>query len=155
MASQKPFDPVEIVESIENESNEDVRRSAFAILSAAVVGTPVGNPTLWQQPTPPPGYVGGHARRNWIVSLGSFADHQIGVAGAGEGAAGGQAAISDGERVAEQFEAVTHRRLIIQNNVPYITRLNEGHSTQAPANFVETAVMVGRSVGRNDRKELP
>lgn len=30
--------------------------------------------------------------------------------------------------------------IIIYNNVEYIVRLNEGHSTQAPAHFVEMAV---------------
>lgn len=30
--------------------------------------------------------------------------------------------------------------IMIYNNVEYIVRLNEGHSTQAPAHFVEQAV---------------
>ena len=32
------------------------------------------------------------------------------------------------------------RTLFITNNAPYIVRLNEGHSPQAPARFVERAV---------------
>lgn len=32
----------------------------------------------------------------------------------------------------------------ISNNLPYIRRLNEGYSQQAPAAFVETAVDIGK-----------
>ena len=153
--ARKEFDPLEIVESIANESAEDVQRTALAILQAVVTATPVGDPTLWQNPNPPPGYVGGHARRNWIVSLGSFADEQRGTPGRADGGGAATAeALGKGRREIDQF-TTAQRRLIIQNNVPYITRLNNGHSTQAPRNFVQTAVQVGRNVGRNDRKELP
>jgi len=155
MAS-KPFDAVEIVQSITNETDEDVQRVAFAILQAVITGTPVGDPTLWQShPNTPPGYVGGHARRNWIVSLGESVDNINGTPGRGGGAAGSKSeAESNGKRVIPQYD-VNRRRLIIQNNVPYIVPLNSGHSTQAPANFVEAAVMVGNNVGRNERKDLP
>lgn len=33
--------------------------------------------------------------------------------------------------------------IFISNNVPYISRLNDGHSDQAPANFVQIAVDKG------------
>ena len=32
----------------------------------------------------------------------------------------------------------------ISNNLPYIERLNDGHSKQAPANFVESAAIIAR-----------
>lgn len=152
----KPFDAVEIIESLTNESAEDAQRVAFAILQAVVVGTPVGDPTLWQShPNTPPGYVGGHARRNWIVSIANTTNLVKGVPGKGGGDnAARSEAISEGTRVIPRFD-VERTRLIIQNNVPYITRLNSGHSAQAPANFVEQAVMVGGNVGRNERKDLP
>lgn len=32
------------------------------------------------------------------------------------------------------------RRIVISNNLPYIVPLNDGHSTQAPAGFVQSVV---------------
>jgi hypothetical protein len=34
-------------------------------------------------------------------------------------------------------------KIFIANNLPYIRRLDEGHSTQAPAGFVDAAIQVG------------
>ena len=153
--AQKPFDPVEIVESLEGETTEMVKEIAVAVLSAVVTTTPVGDPKIWQYPPRKSGYVGGHARRNWIVSTAKFVDVVKGTAGKGKGkSAATNTSMRAGERKIDSFK-VQSSRIIIQNNVPYITRLNNGHSTQAPANFVQTAVMVGRNLGRNDRKELP
>lgn len=38
--------------------------------------------------------------------------------------------------------------LYLSNVVPYIRRLNDGSSKQAPAGFVERAVLIGRSIVR-------
>jgi hypothetical protein len=38
--------------------------------------------------------------------------------------------------------------LVIFNAVPYIRRLNEGSSRQAPAGFIEKAVLAGRLAAR-------
>ena len=120
-----------------------------------VRGTPVGDPKIWQTPSKPQGYAGGHARRNWNVSIGVPADVVRGTAGSGPGAGGATSeAISDGERIIDRFD-VNKRRIIIQNNVPYIVPLNMGHSTQAPVNFVEKAVQAGRTKDINERKDLP
>jgi hypothetical protein len=71
----------------------------------------------------------GHARRNWIPSVG-----QRGAPGA----------ISDTKREAgmQQILAYTLSQgaLWVSNVVPYIERLNYGHSGQAPAGFVEMSV---------------
>ena len=63
-----------IVGQLERELREDFGETAFAILRNLIFASPVGDPTLWQQPSAPPGYVGGHFRRNWIVSIGGFND---------------------------------------------------------------------------------
>jgi hypothetical protein len=34
----------------------------------------------------------------------------------------------------------------VTNNLPYIARLNEGYSLQAPANFIEIAISRGRAI---------
>lgn len=39
--------------------------------------------------------------------------------------------------------------IFISNNAPYIRRLNEGWSSQAPAGFVERAELLGRKFVRN------
>lgn len=151
----KKFDALEIVQSLNTEVEEDVQKTALAVLRNVVIATPVGDPTLWQIPIAPPGYVGGHARRNWNVSIGSPKDEVKGIAGKGPGKAGAQQeAIAEGSSEINKFN-IARRRIIIQNNVPYIVRLNNGHSTQMPANFVQKAVMAGHNVDRNTRKDLP
>lgn len=155
MAGQKKFDALEIIESLTNEAEIDIQKTALAVLRNVVKATPVGDPTLWQYPVAPPGYVGGHARRNWAVSTAKPIDQLKGRPGKGGGAgAAAQSAINEGTRRINSY-SVQSKRIYIQNNVPYIVRLNNGHSTQMPANFVQTAVQAGRNVGRNDRKELP
>ena len=50
----------------------------------------------------------------------------------------------DTGRARQGWEATTPTKVgddgIVENNVPYIVNLNDGHSTQAPANFVEQVV---------------
>jgi len=152
----KTYNTLEIIERIDEEIGEDIQRVAVAILSSVVVATPVGNPTLWQNPTSAPeGYVGGHARRNWQVSLGATIQGVRGVEGRGPGKnAASQESLAAGRAQIERVKPST-RRIVIQNNVPYIGLLNDGHSTQAPTSFIETAVMVGRNIARNERKDLP
>lgn len=44
--------------------------------------------------------------------------------------------------------------IFIQNNAPYIRRLNEGYSAQAPAGFVERSVLLGRKTTERLRLKL-
>lgn len=97
-----------------------------------VLATPVGNPTLWASPAPA-GYVGGRARANWQVSIGAAASGVV----AGEDAGGGST-ISEG--VGTINTAPAGQPIHITNNVPHIMPLNEGHSLQAPAGFIQRAV---------------
>ena len=153
--AKKEFDALEIIESLTDEIEIDVRKTGLAVLRTVVQATPVGNPTLWQSRSAPKGYVGGHARRNWAVSTARPIDGVRGKAGKGGGAGkASNQAISQGTKRIESY-TVQATRIIIQNNVPDIVPLNNGHSTQAPPNFVQKAVMAGRNVDRNSRKELP
>lgn len=154
--ARKPFSAKETINAVRLEVDELSQETALAALSSVVVGTPVGNPTLWQNPdAAPAGYVGGHARRNWNVSLAGFRSDLIGTEGRGPGAGGAAAeAINAGRAVIERFD-VRAGRLYLFNNVPYIGVLNAGHSTQAPANFVEKAIQVATVRGDNSRKEVP
>lgn len=44
--------------------------------------------------------------------------------------------------------------IYIQNNQPYIKRLNEGYSKQAPAMYVEASVLVAKKQGYNFKVRL-
>ncbi len=50
-----------------------------------------------------------------------------------------QEAITQGTTKIESAQSVEFPTIFISNNLPYIGRLNEGYSDQAPALFVETA----------------
>lgn len=98
-----------------------VRRCALAIDAAVVLATPVDT---------------GRARGNWQV--------EVGQAPAGELATtdkGGGGTIAAGKAVIDGYKGGSG--IYITNNLPYIERLNEGWSAQAPAGFVEQAVNVG------------
>jgi len=102
------------------------------VVNGVVRRTPVGNPSLWESP-PPPGYTGGRARGNWQSSIFVPKTNELPIEDAS-----GQSSIADGENVARRIQAgdVSY----ITNNVPYIIRLNQGWSTQAPAAFVDASI---------------
>ena len=124
------------VEVVEGSINETVYKTAAKALQAAVTGTPVGNPSLWQNPEgAPEGYTGGHARRNWLVEVDVFTPLEVdGID------SNGTSTISEGTREAKRFDIKRNLILNIHNSVPYINRLNNGWSEQAPAGFVDRAI---------------
>ena len=105
---------------------------AFAIDARLVKASPVGDPSRWKNPkSAPPGYVGGRFRGNWLPSIGSPRTDQVPIRSAAE----------DLAEAAEVFNAApVFPVLYLANNLPYAVRLNEGHSGQAPAGFVEGAI---------------
>ncbi|GAF97668.1 unnamed protein product, partial [marine sediment metagenome] len=117
---------------------DDLGETVFAILRNLVVGSPVGNPSLWQNPaSAPPGYVGGHFRRNWIVSIGGFNETEV------EGVDNvGAATLAAGKATIEAWEKARriNTNIIIQNNVPYANRLALGWSRQASAGWVDKQI---------------
>ena len=153
----KKYDAHETIVALSNVLEDDIAETALAALSNVVRATPVGDPKLWQNPgSAPPGYVGGHARRNWQVSLQASSDLIVGSPGSGLGAGGATAeAVNKGTNVIERANPRNTSRIIIQNSVPYIGRLNNGHSEQAPVNFVEMAVQAASQKLANDRKNVP
>lgn len=108
-----------------------VRKTALAIDQAVVLATPVDT---------------GRARSNWLVSVDAPATEEIDAYSPGkEGSTAGpnaQAAIDQGQEAVATY-GPDNKSIHITNNVPYIGRLNEGHSAQAPANFVEQAIDAG------------
>ena len=73
----------------------------------------------------------GRAQSNWMPSLGSPASGQREPMQPAEAMTIAQSTFS----AAPPFPV-----LWLSNNLPYIRRLNQGHSKQAPAGFVETVI---------------
>lgn len=108
-------------------ANDVVKRAALAIDKAVVFATPVDT---------------GRARSNWRAALGGPFTSELEETSA-------MGAIN-------QAESVINARgpgetIYISNNVPYIQRLNDGWSAQAPAGFVEQAMTVGRRIVQDAR----
>ena len=121
------------------------RKVALNILSLVVQGTPVGNKNIWLEPNKAPvGYVGGRARANWFVSVGGASGDMT-----DDVDAGGQATIDRGKATIEGAQGGAP--IYLTNNQPYIIPLNEGHSHQAPAGFIDTAVLAGSESARSFR----
>lgn len=136
--ARKRYDPLEISLTLQEVLFEDAAETAFAILRNVVLASPVGDPEKWQNPdSAPPGYVGGHFRRNWIVSLGGI--NTAVLEGADEPAA---ATLARGKAQTDTWAATgrLNPQLVIQNNVPYAERLAQGHSTQADPGWIEAEI---------------
>ena len=104
----------------------------LAVDQALVLGTPVRT---------------GRARTNWLANANSAASDQLPAPATP--AQGETEALEEGEKVAANYKAgqVIH----ITNNLPYIQRLNEGSSKQAPAHYVEIAIQAALSVLRSGK----
>ena len=119
-----------IAVTVDEGINRTVKQIALAVDAAVVQQTPVDT---------------GRARANWLVSLevattDTIAPYDLGKEGS-SGGANAQAAIQ------QAIDALVDRKpgqsIHITNNLPYIARLNEGHSAQAPVGFVQTAIANG------------
>lgn len=112
--------------------------TAWAILNNLAVNTPVDT---------------SRALSNWQVSLDRPFVYDIGAYSPGHH--GSTESVSREQMLATARYLLSHRRpgqrIFISNNVPYIRRLNDGHSRQAAAGFIERAVAVGNRVARNAR----
>jgi len=125
--------------NVPRESNRVKRTAALAIDQALVLGTPVDT---------------GTARSNWVVSLdGSYENIREAYSPLEGGdiseTENAQAAIAQGQAVIAQ--AKSEQEIHLTNNLPYIVPLNEGHSAQVPAAFVEEAVNAGVIAARRTR----
>lgn len=137
-----------VAQGVADGADAIVRKCALAVDGAVVLGTPVDT---------------GRARSNWQVNLdapaaGTRDAYVPGKEGSTKGP-NAQAAIDQGSSVISRYKGgqVIH----ITNNLAYIGRLNEGWSAQAPAGFVEAAVLSGvaqirgaRILVKGDRRVL-
>lgn len=129
----------EIAVGVETNANSVVRKTVITVASAVALRTPVDT---------------GRARANWRTNIGgplvtpveSFPRGKDGSTGA---SAAGQA-ISDATTKMGQYKE-SGTPVFISNNLPYIGRLNEGSSKQAPAGFIESAIAAGLNAIRKAR----
>jgi hypothetical protein len=141
----KEFDPKEIENAVMDELTEITQKVMIATATAVVFPTPVGNPLLWKNPQQAPeGYVGGHARRNWVAApdvapVGELPGVETSY----------QAKLNEIKAVTATFDTKKSSKFWLVNNVPYIGRLNDGWSTQAPRGFI------GRGIRAAVRATLP
>ena len=107
-----------------------VRKTVLDVGKSLVERTHVGNPELWQNPdNKPDGYVGGHARANWSHSIGALVNQEFKEIDATGGASINRIISSVPVKAAGEVH-------YIQNSLPYMQALEDGHSTQAPAGIV-------------------
>ncbi len=140
-SNRRKFRPKEITRALFIAMNEDFGSTAFAILRNLISASPVGNPDQWalESLPPPPGYVGGHFRRNWqvVTGIGGEPAELDGVdttAGA-EPLARGKAQI---DKAGQSDRTIIS--IVILNNVPYANRLAQGWSRQAEAGWIDQQI---------------
>lgn len=86
------------------------------------------------------------ALSNWVLTIEEpwaveLPAHVEGEAGSTQEESGQLALAAGEQQLALKKPGDT---IFIQNNAPYIRRLNDGYSAQEPAGFVERAVLLGR-----------
>lgn len=110
-----------------------VRKASIDLLTATVMRTPVGNPTLWKS-KPPKGYVGGRLRANWNVSLVSPDTTTTDAIDKT-----GDPTIDRGKAEIGQADGI--KDIWMMNSLPYAIPVEYGHSgVQAPAGMVRVSV---------------
>ena len=107
-----------IADDIQDEINKEVRASSLNVLRLLVKATPVDT---------------GRAKGNWFVSTGSPSRSESDSRKA-------STAVSEGSSVIASAIRISYPTITVSNNLPYIEKLNNGHSDQAPAKFVELAI---------------
>lgn len=118
------------------------KRIVGEVFTAIVMATPVGNATRWRGNIAraakglaplPKGYVGGQARKNWVITVDT--PNRTVREGVDQS---GQQALSDGFSVVAGLQQPG--RVWISNALPYMEPLENGWSKQAPQGMVARAV---------------
>lgn len=109
---------IKLGEGIEKRARANAIKMASMILQSVVIATPVDT---------------GHARANWQVGIDGEPSEEL-----AQEDKTGQATISAGNAVLQTKQP--GQTIHIANNVPYIKRLNEGWSAQAPSGYIEKAI---------------
>ncbi len=116
-----------IGEILEDNVTNVVRGTALVVDQVVIAGTPV---------------LSGRARSGWDVAIG-VEPNTIPSDDPVSAEAGAAAALSQGRTAIESYKAGM-AGIYISNGLPYIKRLEDGYSAQAPAGMVSQAVAAGR-----------
>lgn len=129
---------LDLADSLEQRASKIDKKSSEA---AAKVALTIITELVWVNPVDT-----SKALSNWQIGIGSPVDSRIEPYSPGEGGSTQRASASATIAVAKKILATKKpgQVVYISNALPYIKRLNEGHSGQEPAGFVERAVMLGR-----------
>lgn len=97
----------------------------------------------------------GRAISNWQVSIGEAPSEEIEPYVPGDfgstATPNRAAALNAGLRQIKGYKSGEGKAIHIVNNAKHIGSLNQGHSKQAPRNFVQAAVLAGRQAVHNMR----
>lgn len=131
---------LDLADSLERRAKEiDVAASDLAVKTAETIVADLAYKTPVDT---------SQALSNWLVTLGAPSLDSIKPYFPGEGGstqrASAQETINRARIVLK--EKKPGQSIFITNNLPYIKRLNEGHSGQAPAGFVERSILIGRKM---------
>lgn len=123
------LDLARFAEKAQEKADEAVAGIVYGIAASVDNLSPVGDATYWKNP-PPPGYVGGRFRANWMLGVDvmptgttTLVDTSAKGLNGGTTTARIAAAIPD--------DAAGHI-YYLANNLPYAQALEHGHSRQAP-----------------------
>lgn len=111
---------------VEKGADDLVRKVAIAATQAVITATPVDT---------------GRARSNWLASIDAPRFDTRDPVAAGAAATG--PAMAEAIAVIQGYNGDRNREVRLANNLPYIGRLDEGYSAQAPAGFIRLAVQAG------------
>jgi hypothetical protein len=87
----------------------------------------------------------GRSRANWLIGVGDNPEGELNIQ-EDEGIPNSGVQFDAGIALKEQANLKTRKpeqTIFIVNNTSYIEQLNDGSSQQAPANFVQSAIMQG------------
>ena len=123
-------------------SEQEIRGAILQVTRNIIMRTPVGNPSLWQNPSSAPaGYVGGSLRGAWNASIGR--PEYVRNRRPDEG---GATTISDANNVLSSMQA--GGVFYLTNALPYAQRVENGWSRQAPNGMLRRAVIdANRAIG--------
>lgn len=119
---------------IENEklTEKQLRAGMFDAANTVILGSPVGNPTTWQNPDSAPSwYVGGSYRSAHKVSINRITTSDNGIESQGS-----TMMRLDGEMANFKIGET----LFMTNHLPYATAIEYAHSSQAPDGVYRPAV---------------
>ena len=109
-----------ISSDLSKDINQETRALGLRIFRNVILSTPVDE---------------GRARGNWQMSVSRPINSTV-----SDLDTSGGATLNKGVSVIRSAINIKYPVIWITNNLPYIQRLNEGHSQQAPIMFVETAI---------------